>query len=273
MTARTHGSTPDPPQRPRSRSTTPPWSEGQRPVAGSLVDTSVPVTWPRSTASGSPAAVRAKTMSMRWSKSLPVASSTVSLRPEVQPSAAGAHFSHSSVKSPGAGDQLVRRLVRQRVLRLDAAVERVGVAVADEDRRGVLGRRLVQELGGLRVGDVRAERLEVGVDEPEPLRAGPDVDPLVPAVEADRVAQQRDLEVHVVHRLALVERRQPVLDVHQHDVAHGQPDVAGVGAHGAVERTAGEARRLDVRAGGDADRHVLDAPTRASSSSRIWRKS
>ena len=32
---------------------------------------------------------------------MPVASSTVSLRPEVHPSAAGAHFSHSSVKSPG----------------------------------------------------------------------------------------------------------------------------------------------------------------------------
>ena len=167
---------------------------------------------------------------MRWSKSSPVASSTVSLRPEVQPFAAGAHFSHSSVKPPAPVISSYAALCGS--VSMPTLMLLLSGSELQSQTKIVVGSsadRLVEQLGGLRERDVRAERLEVGVDEPEPLGAGAYVDPLVPAVEADRVAQQRDLEVDVEHRLALVEHRQPVLDVHQHDVAHGQPDVAGVG--------------------------------------------
>ena len=84
----------------RSRSTTPPWSEGHSPVALSRSATSVPVTAPRRTVAPPPSACRTNTMSMRWSKPSAVASSTVSDRPEVQPSSAGAQLSHWSMNPP-----------------------------------------------------------------------------------------------------------------------------------------------------------------------------
>ena len=199
-------------------------------------------------------------MSMRWSKSSPVASSTVSLSPEVQPCRGRRPLQPLVGEVPAPMIRSYAALCGSVSCGLMLRVERVGVAVADEDRRPVIGRSPRPAAGRparSAMSELNASRWVL--TNRNRLRAGPYVDPLVPAVEADRVAQQRDLEVDVVHRLALVERRQPVLDVHQHDVAHGQPDVAGVGAHGPVERAAGEAGRLDVRAGGDAHRHVLGA--------------
>lgn len=123
---------------------------------------------------------------MRWSKPAAVASSTVSKRPEAHPFLAGAHLSPWSVNPTFPVIRLYGALWATGVDRLDQVVERVGVAVADQHDVAACGRCHAEQLARQGQRQVGAERLEVGVDEPEPVTPRAHVDPLVAAVEAQR---------------------------------------------------------------------------------------
>ena len=97
---------------PRSRITTPPWSEGQRPVTGSRSDEPVPVTSPWTTSTRPPSPVRAKTMSMRWSNPERVGVVDPLAEPGGPPRL-GLRPLEPGVGEPlPPGDQVVRRPVR-----------------------------------------------------------------------------------------------------------------------------------------------------------------
>ena len=141
---------------------------------------------------------------------------------------------------------------------LHRPVERVGVAVADEDRRtpGVAGP--VHDLAGLAERDVGAERLEVAVDEPEPAGRARHVDPLVAAGEVELLAGERQRQQVPRPEVALsgaehLHRRADPLEDH---VTHRQPDVARVADARRVEERPLERRRLHVGQPVDADRSV-----------------